>query len=276
MHFPCLAKGKFGPLIFATPSNCKIGQTAATARATLRGGIPVSSPGMSGDNRILANLPSSDHRALLAHLEPMRLDHKQVLYGPGDPVTHVIFPRSGMISLLAVMRDRSEIEVATVGREGLVGLRALWGDPTTPQQIVVQVPGEALRVEASILQAELSRRPSLRDALGRYTLVFLTQIAQSVACNGLHSVKERCCRWLLLTRDRVDNDQFPLTQDFLAKMLGVRRAGVADAARQLQKAGLIEYTRGTITIRNRKGLEAAACECYRVVRDEWEQRLASK
>ena len=221
------------------------------------------------ENVLLAQLPRAEFQRLQAHLEPVSLQFRAPLCEPGETIRHVHFPRSGVVSMLATMADGQGIELATVGCEGLVGLQAFLGAFIAPFRCLVQVPGEALRLDARVLQAESQRAGPLHQVLCRYANAYLIQLAQAAACNGLHTVKQRCCRWLLMTHDRVRADAFPLTQDFLAQMLGVRRASVADVARMLQRDGLIQYHRGTLTILDRAGLEKASCECYRCVRREF-------
>jgi CRP-like cAMP-binding protein len=221
------------------------------------------------ENVLLAHLPRAELQRLQAQLELVSLQFRAVLYEPGETIHHVYFPLSGVVSMLAIMADGQGIELVTLGCEGLVGLPALLGAVITPFRFLVQVPGEALRLDARLLQAESQRLGPLHQVLCRYANAFLLQLGQAAACNGLHTVRQRCCRWLLMTHDRVRADAFPLTQDFLAQMLGVRRASVADVARMLQRDGLIEYHRGTLTILDRAGLEKASCECYRFVQREF-------
>ncbi|MBL8798205.1 MAG: Crp/Fnr family transcriptional regulator [Planctomycetia bacterium] len=225
------------------------------------------------ENVLLAQLPRAEYQRLQPQLEPVALAHRSVLYEPGDAVRHVYFPRSGAVSMLADLTEGQSIELTSLGREGMVGLRAFLGETITPFRFLVQAPGEALRLEAEFLQVESQRQGPLHQLLCRYTSAFLMQLAQLAACNGLHTVKQRCCRWLLLMQDRIRADAFPLTQDFWARMLGVRRASVADVARALQRDGLIRYRRGVVTILHRAGLERSSCECYRLVRREYSQQF---
>jgi CRP-like cAMP-binding protein len=218
------------------------------------------------ENRLLRALPQKDYERLAAKLERVTLGFKQVVYEPNAPIGHVYFPLSGVISLLTVMDEGGPVEVATVGREGMVGLPVFLGDGEVPGRAFAQIAGDALRMEADDFRAEARHPGPLQRLLLRYTQALLTQVAQSAACNRLHSVEERCARWLLQTQDRVRADQFPLTQEFMAQMLGVRRATVNVAAGILQKAGFITYTRGRITILDRPGLESASCECYAIIK----------
>jgi CRP-like cAMP-binding protein len=226
------------------------------------------------ENRLFAQLPRADFQRLTTHLEPASLSSKQILYEPGDALAHVYFLRSGMVSMITPMRNGMSIEVATIGSEGMVGLPAFLGADAVRARYLVQIPGEALRLRTDILRQEAARQGAFHRLLNLYTNAFLIQEAQTVACNGLHTVKQRCGRWLLLTHDRVRANEFPLTQEFFAQMLGVRRASVAEVARMLQRTGLIRYRRGQVTVLNRDGLEKAACECYSVIKTAFGQVLA--
>jgi CRP-like cAMP-binding protein len=223
------------------------------------------------ENRLLAGLPRADSQRLDGQLEPVSLSLKQILYEPGNPMVEVYFVRSGMVSMITPMRNGMSIEVATIGSEGMVGLPAFLGTNVARTRYLVQIPGEALRLKSDILRQETARQGALHRVLNLYTNAFLIQEAQTVACNGLHTVKQRCCRWLLLTHDRVRANEFPLTQEFFAQMLGVRRASVAEVARMLQRTGLIRYRRGQVTILDRDGLQKAACECYSVIKSSFQQ-----
>jgi CRP-like cAMP-binding protein len=224
-------------------------------------------------NRLLSELPASELESLLPFLEPVRLPQKTVLFEPLQPIEHVYFIEEGVASIVSLMSDLSSVEVATVGPEGMVGIPVYLGGISSPGQAFMQVPGSALRMRSRVLREELRRGAALSDMLGRYTQAMLTMISQASACNRLHSIDRRCARWLLATHDRVRGDTFDLTQLFLAQMLGVRRASVNEAATRLQDQGLIEYTRGRITVCDRPGLEAAACECYRIVSSEFDRLL---
>jgi CRP-like cAMP-binding protein len=218
-------------------------------------------------------LPRPDRQRLLAIVEPVPLGFKQVLGEAGQALGHVYFPTTGVVSMLTMLPGDLGIEVATMGPEGVVGVHLAWGVRALPFRFVVQVAGSALRLDAGRFQAEAERSGSVRELVGRYTAALFVQVAQSVACNGLHRVRERCARWLLMTHDRVGTERFPLTQEFFAQMLGVRRASVVEAARQLRRAGLIHYHRGIITIRNRDRLEHACCPCYHLVKREYDRLL---
>lgn len=224
-------------------------------------------------NRLLATLSSGDHDALNAALEPVKLEIKQTLHEPDRSITHVYFPTNGVVSLVNEPSPGEIVEVATIGREGIVGLPVLFDTDTTPNRAFVQVPGEALRVQATKFAHFVSEHEDFRAVLMRYTMALLNQIAQNASCNRLHEVQERCARWLLQTHDRVDGDVFPLTHEFLAQMLGVHRPTVSIAAGILQKAGLIQYVHGVITVIDRAGLEAASCICYRFISREYDRLL---
>lgn len=225
-----------------------------------------------GINRILESLPADVRQRLREQMTPVRLALKQVLYEQNAPISHIYFPLNGVVSLLTVMKDGSAIEVATVGNEGMVGLPVFLGAGSMPGRAISQIPGDALRMTADVFRTEVNA-VALQQILQRYTQGLLNQIAQSAACNRLHPMIERCARWLLMTHDRVGRDQFPLTHEFLSQMLGVRRATVTVAVGALQQAGLIRSQRGQMTILDREGLESASCECYRIIRDEYDRLL---
>lgn len=225
------------------------------------------------ENRLLASLPGKEYDRLAARMTTVGFGVRDLLYRSHGPVDHVYFPLNGVFSQIVVLQDGSAVEVGTVGHEGLIGLPVFLGDPVSPVQVFCQVPGHARRLSAADFRAEAGPGGPLHVLAQRYTLAHGAMVSQSVACNRLHSIDERCARWLLMTHDRVGADQFGMTQEFLAMMLGVRRASVTVAAGMLQKAGLIEYTRGKITVRDRPRLEAASCECYRTVKDELDRLL---
>ncbi len=224
-------------------------------------------------NHLLAALPQEEYERLLPNLEPVSLSIKQSLYEPNEPIDYAYFINSGATSLLNLMQDGQTIEAATVGKEGMVGVPLLLGTNQIPLQVIVQIPGDALRIKADVFKAQVSWGCPLHTLLLRYMQTLMNQISQTAACNRLHSIEARCCRWLLMTQDRVESDSFPLTQEFLSYMLGVRRASVSEVATTLQKSGLINYHRGQITIRDRKGLEAASCECYQSTQQEFKRLL---
>jgi CRP-like cAMP-binding protein len=224
-------------------------------------------------NRLLSAFPSEVYRRLQPELEAVSMGPKDVVYEPHGPIPHVYFPTGCIVSLVAIMGDGSMFEVATVGQEGMIGLPHFLETDTAPYRAVTQVPGEALRLDAGVFRDAIGRSGEGVQLLHRYAQVLFNQVAWSAACNRAHSLEQRCARWLLMTHDRVHSSKFLLTQDFLAQMLGVHRPRVNRAAGALQKAGLIRYVRGRITVLDREGLEAAACECYRVIRSEYERLL---
>ncbi len=225
-------------------------------------------------NRLLSAIPREEYERLLPHLETVSLRFNQIIYAPNEPIQHVYFPNSGIISLVNLTEDGGTVEAATVGNEGMVGIPVLLGADKIVGQAVSQIVGDALRMKADVFKREVTPSSPLYNLLLRYTLALLNLISQSVACNRRHSVEERCCRWLLLCHDRVQSDQFYITQEFLSQMLGVRRSSVSVVAAILQKAGLIRYHRGKMTLLDPKGLEAASCECYRIVKDEFDRLLS--
>lgn len=224
-------------------------------------------------NRLLAALPPEEYKRLLPHMETVPLALKQVLYVPNQTIEYVYFPNNGVCSLIVIMEDGSSVEVGTVGNEGMVGIALFLGADRLPSEAFAQVAGNAMRMKADVFKREVFPGSPLHNLLQRYTQTLFNQVGQSAACNRLHCVEERCCRWLLMTQDRVGSDRFPLTQEFLAQMLGVRRASVSAIAAKLQKAGFISYSRGIITIVDRKSLETVSCECYKVVKQEFDRLL---
>jgi CRP-like cAMP-binding protein len=227
----------------------------------------VTTPVWTGGNRILAALPAQDLLSIQAKLAPVTLEAGQILYKQFGPIEAVYFPDTAVTSLLSQMDDESLIEVGTIGNEGLVGLPVFLGIDTSPTEVISQIPGTARRMATPDFRAAVETLPALRKLTGRCTHAFMTQVSQTAACNRLHKIEQRCARWLLLTHDRVGGaDSFPLTHKFLSLMLGVRRAGVTEAMGVLAKAKLIKSTPGRVTILDRSGLEAACCECYRIVR----------
>ena len=216
-------------------------------------------------NRILRALPRKDGQRLFVRNEQVKLKYGDILSEPGKKLRYVYFPNSGIISLLTPVAGHASVEVGLVGREGMAGMALFLGVGVSPVRMLVQGSGTAMRIKAAAFGQELKRNPLLRDALNRYLYEFMVQVGQTTGCNRFHQIGERLARWLLMTHDRVDSNEFQLTQEFLAHMLGVRRAGVTLAARVLQKKKLIRYSRGKLTILNRKGLERAACGCYRAV-----------
>lgn len=225
-------------------------------------------------NRLLGALPPEELAWLAPHLERVALEIGEVLAEPSEPLRHVYFPETAIVSVVNRMADGSAVEVGTVGNEGMVGVAAFLDAEASESQTFCQLPGPALRAPAAVVTAAGDARPAFRRVVNRYTQAYLTQVAQGAACNRLHGIEARCARWLLMTHDRVGGaDSFPLKQEFLAMMLGVRRAGVTVAAGALQDAGLIRYRRGGIRVLDRAGLELAGCECYGIVRRHFDRLL---
>lgn len=243
------------------------------ALAVGRNAAFVNGGGFSARNRLLAALPSEILSSLLAHLRPEFLSRGEVLCEPDEPLRRVYFIESGLVSLATVFEDGTTAEMATVGREGLIGIGALLGGEVAFGRYVVPMPGLALGVEVSQFTTVLQENLELRAICEAYAQAFLREALQSAACNSVHMVEERCARWLLMSHDRSDGDSFALTQGCLADMLGVCRSTVTAAAGALQRAGLIRYRRGAIRVLDRQGLETASCECYHVIRDQYERLL---
>jgi len=224
-------------------------------------------------NHLLAVLPEPKCERLFSHLEPASLALGEALYESGGQLSHVYFPTTAIVSLLYVMENGASAEIAVVGNDGMVGIALFMGGETMPNRAVVQSAGHAYRLNGQLLKQEFGRSGALQHLLLRYTLALLTQMAQTAVCNRHHSVDQQLCRWLLLSLDRLPSDELSMTQELIANMLGVRREGVTEAAGKLQRAGLIHYRRGHITVLNRPGLEARVCECYEVVRKEFRRLL---
>jgi CRP-like cAMP-binding protein len=224
-------------------------------------------------NHLLAALPASDYERLLPDLELTAMTLGDVLYESGSQLGHVYFPTTSIVSLLYVMEDGASAEIAVVGNEGIIGVALFMGGETTPSRAVVQSAGYAYRLKGQLLKREFNRSSAMQQLLLRYTQALLTQMAQTAVCNRHHSVDQQLCRWLLLSLDRLASNELTMTQELIANMLGVRREGVTEAAGKLQGAGLIHYSRGRITVVDRPGLEAQACECYRVVKKEFDRLL---
>jgi CRP-like cAMP-binding protein len=224
-------------------------------------------------NRLLAALSLAESARLTPFLKTISFEQGVVLNEPGDEMDSIIFPHSGMVSLLAIMKDGSAVETATIGREGVVGAMAGLGLHTTLTRSVVQTPLVASQITAARFRKAVESSDELRDVIVRYNDALLGQVQITAACNALHPIQARLARWILQTKDRVDGEIIPLTQQLLSEMLGVRRSSVSEVATQLQAAGLIRYTRGSIEITNREGLEKAACECYQTIRAQVEKVL---
>jgi CRP-like cAMP-binding protein len=224
-------------------------------------------------NHLLAALPTEDYKRLLQHLEFVPMPLGDVLYESGIELRHVYFPTTAIVSLLYVMLNGASAEIAIVGNEGIIGVALFMGGETMPNRAVVQSAGHAYRLKGQLLKNEFGRSGELQHLLLRYTQALLTQMAQTAVCNRHHSLDQQLCRWLLLSLDRLPSNELTMTQELIANMLGVRREGVTEAAGNLQRAGLIRYRRGKITVLNRVGLEARACECYDVVKKEFDRLL---
>jgi CRP-like cAMP-binding protein len=224
-------------------------------------------------NRILASLPPAEFARLAPHLERVELDVRQVVFDVDRPITHVYFPEAAVVSVLGVMADGTAVETATIGREGMAGLPVFLGTDQMSAQGFCQVPGPALRATSDAFRAVIGESPALTRSLHRYTQALFTLVAQNSACNRLHTMPERCARWLLHTHDRVERDEFPLTHQFLSQMLGVRRATVTEAMGELQERKTVDYHMGRVHVRDRGALERAACECYTIIVREFDRLL---
>jgi CRP-like cAMP-binding protein len=224
-------------------------------------------------NQLLKSLPVEVCARIQPNLELVSMPLGDVLYESGTQLSHVYFPTTAIVSLLYVMEDGSSAEIAVVGNEGIVGVALFMGGETTPSRGIVQSAGHAYRLRGQHLKQEFMRAAELQHLLLRYTQALLTQMAQTAVCNRHHSVDQQLCRWLLLSFDRLPSNHLTMTQELIANMLGVRREGVTDAAGKLQRAGLIRYNRGRIAVLDRAGLEARACECYAVVKKEFDRLL---
>jgi CRP-like cAMP-binding protein len=224
-------------------------------------------------NRLLSLLSDDDYERLRPHLSQVAFEYKKSLYEASRPIEQVYFPVDGVASLVITTADGASAEVGTIGNEGMVGLPICLGDRDAPSSVYVQVPGTALILDARIFLGELERSPTLNLIMLRYGHAFFNQVAQSAACAHLHRVEQRCCRWLLMTRDRMPSGDFLLTHEFLGMMLGVRRTTVTEVMSGLQKAGLVHYRRGHVTILDHEGLHQRACECYDVSKLEFDRLL---
>jgi CRP-like cAMP-binding protein len=224
-------------------------------------------------NQLLAALPLAEWQRWQPQLEAVALPLGQVLYEAGSTLGHVYFPTTAIVSLLYVMQDGASAEIAVVGREGIVGVALFMGGESTPSRAVVQSAGHGLRLQAKLLKEEFESSPAVMHLLLRYTQALITQMAQTAVCNRHHSLDQQLCRWLLLSLDRLSGSELRMTQELIANMLGVRREGVTEAALKLQKAGLIQYSRGRILVLDRPGLERRSCECYAVVKKEYDRLL---
>jgi CRP-like cAMP-binding protein len=226
---------------------------------------------MATRNRLLARLSQPDLDRLKLKLVPLKFG--ECVNEMHSLIAHVYFPVSGVVSAITVMNDGTQIEVATIGNEGMAGIVAFMGGKESPHRMIVQVGGEAYRMDVKTFHDESTREGPFKTLMGRYLTAFHYQVSQAIACNGLHKIQPRCCRWILQTHDRAGTDEFPMTHEFLSHMLGVRRVSITDVLKPLQEEGLIRGSRGRIAVLNRKGLEKASCECYQTVKDEYDRLL---
>jgi CRP-like cAMP-binding protein len=224
-------------------------------------------------NQLLASLPEAEWKRWSPSLERVTMPLGEVLYEPGIALHHVYFPLTSIVSLLYVMQNGASAEIAVVGYEGIVGVSLFMGGESTPSRAVVQSAGIGCRLKSELMKDEFNRAGPVLHLLLRYTQALITQMAQTAVCNRHHSLDQQLCRWLLLSLDRLQGDELVMTQELIANMLGVRREGVTEGALKLQKAGLIQYARGHITVLDRPGLEARTCECYAVVKREYDRLL---
>ena len=224
-------------------------------------------------NRILSALPPDEFERFAPHLQQTTLTFKRSLYKGNQPIKQVCFPDSGVCSVMSVMRTGRTAEVGTVGNEGMTGVALFFGDDSEPSESLIQVPGVGRLLSADVFRQEIARKGALSRLIGHYAHALMIQIMQSAACNALHSLDRRACKWFLMTHDRVFTDQFKLTHEFLALMLGVSRPHVSVIAKQIEQAGLIAYRRGQVTVLDRRGLEARACECYGIISRYFDQFL---
>ncbi|MGB6310599.1 MAG: Crp/Fnr family transcriptional regulator, partial [Steroidobacteraceae bacterium] len=237
-----------------------------------RPGIPVNNPSPS-QNHLLAQLPPAERGRWWPQLEYFDLPLGQVVYEAGSTLSHVYFPTTAIVSLLYVMESGASAEIAVVGNEGIIGISLFMGGESTPSRAVVQSAGSAFRLKAQLMKDEFDRAGPVLHLLLRYTQALITQMSQTAVCNRHHSLDQQLCRWLLLSLDRLQGNELVMTQELIANMLGVRREGVTEGALKLQKAGLIRYARGHITVLDREGLETRSCECYAVVKKEYGRLL---
>jgi len=224
-------------------------------------------------NHLLGALPDEDFVRIKSQLEYIKLPLGKVLYESGDKMSHVYFPTTAIISLLYIMENGGTAEIGIAGNNGLIGMALYMGGETTSSRAIVQSGGDAVRMTAADLRAEFARGGLFQDLLLRYTQSLMTQISQTAVCNRLHTIQQQLCRWLLINHDQLPADKLVMTHDLIANMLGVRREGVSQAAGRLQELGVIKYSRGTIYIVDRKGIESVACECYQVVSNEYDRLL---
>ena len=254
----------------------RLGRSAGKGSSLpLEDGLHLAAPASPSphQNQLLDALPKGDYERLAAHLELVPMPLGDVLYESGVELRYVYFPTTSIVSLLYVMEDGASAEIAIVGNEGILGISLFMGGDTTPSRAVVQSAGHGFRLKADLLKDEFGRFGPTMHLLLRYTQALITQMSQTAVCNRHHSVDQQLCRWLLLSLDRLQTNELSMTQELIANMLGVRREGVTEAAGKLQEAGLINYRRGRITVLDRPALEARSCECYQVVKTEFDRLL---
>jgi CRP-like cAMP-binding protein len=240
----------------------------------IEGNRPTPIRNVRSNNRLLRTLPPEEYERVALTLEAVSMRAKEVFHKQGEPIREVYFPGGGACSLIKVMEDGMAAEIATVGNEGMLGSGVFFGDAVSTGEALVQVAdGYAHKMPVAAFLLEMGRHGAFYNRIIRYSQAFMTQVMQTTVCNGLHNVEQRCCRWLLMTHDRVGEDQFRLTHEFLAAMLGVRRPTVTLIAAKLQLRGLVRYRRGHLTITDRPGLEKASCECYQTVRETFSRLL---
>jgi CRP-like cAMP-binding protein len=232
-------------------------------------------PPHTHQNRILASLTAEEYKRVDPHLEDVRIHLGEVLSRPDEKFEYVYFPKRGTISVCAMMKDGAQMEVGVIGNEGMCGLPVLFGADTVPLQSMVQIPDGAARMKAGAFKSVIKDCPTFHQSLMHYAQAFYIQAAQTAACNRLHGIEGRLARWLLMCQDRTQSDLLPLTHEFMSIMLGVRRAGVSEAANRLRADGLIDYQRGLVRVLDRGGLEAATCECYGVIRKAFDRFLVT-
>jgi len=230
-------------------------------------------PEAAMQNRLLAALPKKDYRRLKANVENVSLSLNQTLYESDQLISYVYFPNDCMISLISTSGEESMIEIGMIGNEGIVGAAAFLGGMRTNNRAIVQIAGSAARMSAEKLKEEFARSGALQSILLRYTQALMTQISQTAVCNRIHSLEARLARWLLMTHDRAQSNEFPLTQEFIAYMLGARRPSISDTASRFQNKGFISYVRGKVHVLDRPGIESVACPCYRIVKEEFNRLL---
>jgi CRP-like cAMP-binding protein len=246
---------------------------AVRAKCNPQGSFVIAIPSDPRTNGLLAALPATEWERWQPHLEAVTLQLGQVLYEPGATLSHVYFPTNAIVSLLYVMENGASAEIAVVGFEGIVGISLFMGGESTPSRAVVQSAGDGFRLRAALMKDEFNRTGPVLHLLLRYTQALITQMAQTAVCNRHHSLDQQLCRWLLLSLDRLRDNELVMTQELIANMLGVRREGVTEGALKLQQDGLIRYSRGHITVLDRAGLELRTCECYAVVKKEYDRLL---